>query len=50
MFSIISMNWRGKPLETLETVVNLITTTTTGLSRQCRTDNNGYAAGIKITD
>ena len=33
MFSFVSLNWRGKPLESLEIIVNLIaaTTTNTGL-------------------
>ena len=33
MFSFVSLNWRGKPLESLEVIINLIaaTTTNTGL-------------------
>jgi len=52
MFSVISMNWRGKPLRTLETIVNLIanTTTTTGLKINCQSDINDYQTGIKVTD
>jgi hypothetical protein len=52
LFSIISMNWRGKPLETLGTIVNLIsnTTTTTGLSIKCDIDRTQYETGKKITD
>ena len=36
LFSHISMNWRGKPLTSFETILNLIssTTTTKGLSVQ----------------
>jgi hypothetical protein len=52
LFSIISMNWRGKPLETLGTIVNLIsnTTTTSGLTIQCNADRAQYETGKKITD
>ncbi len=40
LFSRISLNWRGRPLETFQTVVNLIanTTTTTGLTVRCEID------------
>lgn len=52
LFSYISKNWRGKPLETVETVVNLIsnTTTKTGLTVSAVLDKNQYETGIKITD
>lgn len=52
MFSYISKNWRGKPLITRETVVNLIdgTTTTKGLEIRAVLDENVYAKGIKVTD
>lgn len=52
MFSQISKNWRGRPLESLAVIVNLIaaTTTTTGLTIQCQLDLNNYPKGIKITD
>ncbi|MCA1681317.1 MAG: ISAzo13 family transposase, partial [Actinobacteria bacterium] len=38
MFSFVSLNWRGKPLESLEVIINLIaaTTTTTGLKVYAR--------------
>jgi len=51
MFSYISQNWRGRPLISRETVVNLIaaTTTRTGLQIQAMLDNNVYQKGIKIT-
>ena len=47
----ISQNWRGRPLISRETVVNLIaaTTTRTGLQIQAMLDNNVYQKGIKIT-
>jgi hypothetical protein len=52
MFSAITMNWRGRPLETHEVVVETIaaTTTKTGLSIQAELDSNIYPRGIKITD
>ena len=52
MFSFISMNWRGRPLINLETVVNLIanTTTETGLKIQAELDQNTYQTGIKVSD
>ena len=52
MFSQISKNWRGRPLESLAIIVNLIaaTTTRTGLKIQCQVDLNHYPKGIKITD
>ena len=52
MFSFITMNWRGRPLETLRTVIELIsaTTTTTGLTIHADHDPSLYAKGIKITD
>ena len=52
MFSQISKNWRGRPLETLQIIVNLIasTSTTSGLTIQCQLDQNHYPKGIKITD
>ncbi|MGH2833362.1 MAG: ISAzo13 family transposase [Solirubrobacteraceae bacterium] len=52
LFSFITMNWRGKPLVTLETVVNLIagTTTRTGLEVYARLDKGAYPAKIKVSD
>lgn len=51
-FSYISKNWAGQPLVDIETVVNLIsnTTTRTGLKVRCDIDNNVYLKGTKITD
>lgn len=50
LFSHISMNWRGRPLVDLETVVRLIgtTKTTTGLSVKARLDRRKYATGRKV--
>lgn len=52
LFSFISMNWRGKPLTSYETVLKLIssTTTTKGLSVKADIDLNKYPKGIKVTD
>ena len=52
LFCHISQNWRGKPLTSRLTVVELIaaTTTKTGLQVRCELDTNTYAKGIKVTD
>ena len=52
MFSQISQNWRGRPLESLAVIVSLIaaTTTKTGLTIQCQLDLNQYPKGIKVSD
>ena len=51
MFSFITMNWRGKPLTSLRTIIELIsaTATTTGLTIQADYDPNWYPKGVKIT-
>jgi hypothetical protein len=52
LFSFITQNWRGKPLVSLRTIVQLIaaTTTETGLKVRCEVDPKTYPAGVKITD
>ncbi len=52
MFSFISLNWRGQPLVSFETVIQLIsaTTTRTGLQIKARLDKRVYATGIKIAN
>lgn len=52
LFSYISKNWRGKPLITRETVVNLIanTKTSTGLEVLAVLDENVYLPGIEVED
>ena len=52
MFSFISMNWRGKPLESLEIIVNLIANTTTksNLSIQADVSKKSYQTGQKVSD
>ncbi len=51
MFSYISKNWRGRPLETLLVIISLIESTTTesGLKIQCELDQNIYETGIKVS-
>jgi hypothetical protein len=50
LFSAISLNWRGRPLTTYETVVKLIgaTTNSTGLRVKARIDRRAYPTGIKV--
>lgn len=50
LFSFISINWRGRPLRTYETVVNLIANTTNrgGLVVRARLDRRKYPIGKKI--
>ena len=52
LFSFITMNWRGKPLVSLETIINLIagTTTSTGLEVYARLDEGTYPDKIKVAD
>ena len=52
LFSHISMNWRGRPLVSHETIVQLIaaTTTRTGLAVRAELDDRAYPKGIKISD
>jgi DDE family transposase len=52
LFSFITMNWRGKPLVSVETIINLISATTNrnGLEVYARLDPASYPDKIKITD
>ncbi len=52
LFSFITKNWRGRPLASLQAVVNLIahTTTTTGLIVRAALDTHKYETGIKVSD
>ncbi|MGL4619109.1 MAG: ISAzo13 family transposase [Chroococcidiopsis sp.] len=52
LFCHITTNWRSRPLTSLETVVNLIGTTTTiaGLEVNAQIDDNLYPTGIRVTD
>ncbi len=52
MFSFMSLNARGKPLESIEVIVNLIagTTTTMGLKIYAQLDDRTYEKGVEVTD
>ena len=52
LFSWISKNWRGRPLTSIEVVIELIGATTTGagLKVKCGLDTNEYVTGLKVTD
>ena len=52
MFSFISLNWKGRPLESYEAVVNLIggTKNRKGLKIEARLDENEYKKGVRISD
>jgi hypothetical protein len=52
LFSFISMNWRGRPLSDIRTIIELIaaTTTKTGLTVQCAYDPNWYPTGVKVNN
>lgn len=52
LFSYISMNWKGQPLESFESIVKLIatTSTSTGLRVGARLDVKKYKTGFKVSD
>jgi len=52
LFSYISLNWKGRPLVSYETVVNLIgaTRTKAGLRVKAALDAGTYELGVKIPD
>ncbi len=52
LFSFISQNWRGQPLLTHATIVNLIgsTRTSSGLRVRCVLDRRKYPKQIKVSD
>jgi len=52
LFSFITQNWRGKPLESHAAIVKLIasTTTTAGLKVYCELDDRPYEKGIEVSD
>ncbi len=51
LFCHITQNWRGRPLRTFETIVDLIgnTRTRTGLRVKARLDAREYPTGVKVT-
>ncbi|MEK7357045.1 MAG: ISAzo13 family transposase [Bdellovibrionota bacterium] len=52
LFSFITMNWRGKPLRSYETVISLIghTKNSGGLVVKAKLDKRRYPTGKKVTD
>ncbi len=50
LFSFISLNWRGRPLTTYQTIVSLIAATTTqkGLKISAELDKAKYPIGVKV--
>ncbi len=52
LFSFISLNWRAKPLTSLEVVLELISHTNTqqGLTVTALKDGNLYPTGLKVSD
>jgi hypothetical protein len=52
LFSFTSLNWKGEPLVSYETVVNLIGSirTTKGLRVKAKLDKKQYGTGKKISD
>ena len=52
LFSFITMNWRGKPLRSYRTIVQLIAATTTdaGLKVRAELDENKYPKAVKVSD
>jgi len=52
LFSFITINWRGRPLRSYETVVNLIgnTTTRAGLIVRAALDRGSYPIGQRVSE
>ena len=52
LFSFITINWRGKPLRSYRTIVQLIAATTTaaGLTVRAELDENTYPKGLRVSD
>jgi hypothetical protein len=52
LFSFITQNWRGKPLVSVQTIVNLIASTRTskGLIVKAALDEGKYETGITVSD
>lgn len=52
MFSMITMNWRGRALVSYETIVQLIgsTRSKTGLTIRCELDKGTYKKGVQVSD
>jgi hypothetical protein len=52
LFCYVSKKWAGQPLIDIETVIDLIgsTTTSKGLKVKCILDENEYRTGIKVSE
>ncbi|MCA1819177.1 MAG: ISAzo13 family transposase [Halobacteriales archaeon] len=52
LFSFITQNWKGEPLVSVATIIDLIaaTKTDTGLDVHCELDKREYEKGRKVTD
>ena len=52
MFSYISSHWSGEPLESYESIIQLIGSTTTrgGLKIKAKIDKKKYEKGKKVSD
>lgn len=52
LFSFVTINWRGKPLTSYRTIVELVagTTTETGLRVQAEWDHGYYPTGVEVTN
>ena len=52
LFSFITINWRGKPLTSYQTIVELVagTSTASGLTVHAERDLGYYPTGTKISD
>ena len=50
MFSEISKNWAGRPLDSYETILNYISTTSTKLQVEAHLVFLGCDTGVKISD
>ena len=52
LFSFITINWRGKPLRSYRTIVQLIAATTTdaGLKVRAELNQRKYPKGVKVSD
>jgi hypothetical protein len=52
LFCFITKNWRGRPLTSHQTIVELISNTTTdkGLTVRAAIDKNSYETGITVSD
>jgi hypothetical protein len=51
MFAFITQNWRGRPLVSCETIINLIgsTTTTSGLRINAKLNRKKYETGLRVS-